>query len=68
MRLDALLPENPHIRLANSEKRGYVTLELTGDRCLARLRTIDSEKSAEASISTLAAFVVADGRAGAEKA
>ncbi len=67
-RLDALRAENPHIRLANGEKRGYVTLELTEKRCLARLRTIDSEKAADSPISTLAAFVVEDGRPGAQAA
>lgn len=64
-RLDALRAENPHIRLVSSEKRGYVTLDMTEKRCLARLRVIDSEKLADSPISTLAGFVVEDGRPGA---
>lgn len=67
-RLDALRPDNPHVRFANSEQRGYVTLELAERRCLARLRTIGSEKAADSPISTRAAFVVEDGRPGAEAA
>ena len=67
-RLDALRAENPHIRLIDGERRGYVTLELAERHCLARLRVIDNEKKADTSIATLAAFVVEDGRAGAEKA
>lgn len=65
-RLDVLRPENPHVRFANSERRGYAVLELTEKRCLAQLRAIESEKAADSPISTLAAFVVEDGRAGAE--
>ena len=67
-RLDLLRPENPHVRFANSEKRGYAVLELTEKRCLAQLRAIDSEKAADSPISTLAAFVVENGRPGAETA
>jgi alkaline phosphatase D len=67
-RLDLLRPENPHVRFASSEKRGYAVLELTEKRCLAQLRGIDSEKAADSPISTLAAFVVENGRPGAETA
>ncbi len=66
--LDARRQENPHVRFAHSEKRGYVMLELVDKHCLARLRAIDSEKAADSPISTLAAFVVEDGRPGAEAA
>ncbi|MBI4988777.1 MAG: alkaline phosphatase D family protein [Rhodocyclales bacterium] len=67
-RLDALRPDNPHVRFANSERRGYAVLELTEKRCLAQLRAIDSEKAVDSPIATLAAFVVEDGRPGAETA
>jgi alkaline phosphatase D len=65
-RLDALRSDNPHVRFANSERRGYAVLELTETRCLAQLRALDSEKAADSPISTLAVFVVEDGRPGAE--
>ena len=64
-RLDALQADNPHVRYANSEKRGYVVMDLTEKRCLAQLRGIDDEKEAATPVSTLATFVVTDGRAGA---
>ena len=67
-RLDALRAENPHVRFANGEKRGYVVMDLAEKRCLAELRVIDSEKAADSPISTLASFIVEDGRPGAEAA
>ncbi|MBK7136946.1 MAG: alkaline phosphatase D family protein [Rhodocyclales bacterium] len=67
-RLDALRAENPHVRFANGEKRGYVVMDLAARRCLAELRVIDSEKAADSPVSTLASFVVEDGRPGAEAA
>ena len=67
-RLDALRAENPHVRFANGEKRGYVVMDLAERRCLAELRVIDSEKAADSPVSTLATFVVEDGRPGAEAA
>ncbi len=66
-RLDILRADNPHVRFANSEKRGYVVLDLSEKRCLARLRVIDSEKEAAPAVSTLATFVVESGRAGANE-
>ncbi|MBE7424419.1 MAG: alkaline phosphatase D family protein [Zoogloeaceae bacterium] len=67
-RLDALRAESPHIRLIDGRRRGYVTLELAERRCLAKLRTLDSEKAADSPIATLATFVVEDGRPGAQPA
>jgi alkaline phosphatase D len=66
-RLDALRTDNPHVRFANGEKRGYVVMDLSERRCQAQLRVIDSEKEAAAAVSTLATFVVESGRAGANE-
>jgi alkaline phosphatase D len=66
-RIDTLLAENSHIRFANGARRGYTLVELTPQRCLARLRTIDSAADPQALIRDLAAFVVEDGRPGAQK-
>ncbi len=60
------LAENPHIRYGNGT-RGYVTMELTRERCTAAIRGIASEKRADSSISTIATFVVENGRPGAQK-
>lgn len=65
-RLDAMRAENPHVRFANSEKRGYVVMTLSEQRCLAQLRGIDDEKDAATPVSTRAAFVIENGRPGAE--
>ncbi len=64
-RLDALQADNPHVRFANSEKRGYVMMTLSDTRCMAQLRVIDNEKDIAAPVSTLATFIVENGRAGA---
>jgi alkaline phosphatase D len=64
-RVDALRAENPHIKFANSTKRGYVRLEITPERCEVHLRGLDSEKTRASRLETLAAFVVEHGRPGA---
>ena len=64
----ALLPDNPHVRYVSSERRGYILMELTPERCTARLRGIDSEKQREPGIITQASFVVENGRPGAQRA
>jgi alkaline phosphatase D len=66
-RLDALRAENPHVRFANGEQRGYVVMDLSEKRCQAQLRVVDSEKEAAAAVTTLANFVVESGRAGANE-
>ena len=64
--LETWRAENPHIRFANSSRRGYTTLELTAKRCVARLRTVN-EKSNESPVDTLAAWTVEDGKPGAQR-
>jgi alkaline phosphatase D len=64
----ALLPDNPHVKYVNSERRGYVVMELTAQSCQARLRGLDNEKLRESGIATQASFAVEDGRPGAQRA
>jgi alkaline phosphatase D len=64
-RADALRAENPHVTFVNTDKRGYVYIDLTPARCEARLRVLDSEKKRASALATLASFVVEDGRPGA---
>jgi alkaline phosphatase D len=59
--------ENHHIRFGDSTRRGYTTLELSGKACVARLRAVKSVADAAAPASTLATFVVEDGRPGAQR-
>jgi alkaline phosphatase D len=64
--LETWRAENPHIRYANSSRRGYTTLELTAKRCVARLRAVN-EKSNESPVDTLTAWTVESGRPGAQR-
>jgi alkaline phosphatase D len=61
-----LLADNPHVRFASSERRGYVLMELSEKDCHVRLRGIDNEKLRTTGIATQASFVVESGRPGAQ--
>ncbi|RPI46859.1 MAG: alkaline phosphatase [Betaproteobacteria bacterium] len=63
-----LLPDNPHVKFASSERRGYVLVELSARECKVALRGIDNEKDPQTGIATQARFVVEDGHAGAQAA
>jgi len=59
-----VLPENPHIRFANSAFRGYIRVQLGPERLRADLRAMQTVRTPGAPCSTLASFVVEDGRPG----
>jgi alkaline phosphatase D len=67
-RLQQILPDNPHIKLAHSAARGYVRVEVTPARLRAELRALRSVSDPATDADTLATFVVEDGRPGALKA
>jgi alkaline phosphatase D len=67
-RVAKFLPDNPHVLLADSRFRGYARVELTPQRWLADLRVIDSVHTRDANCSTLASYVVEDGKRGPLKA
>ena len=67
-RTEMLLQENPHVLFANGTRRGYTALELTPDRCVARIRTIYTATETDSPIRTLATYAVENGRPGALKA
>jgi alkaline phosphatase D len=67
-RLDALLPDNPHMKLHDSRYRGYVRMEVTAKSLRADLRAMASVQEPDAACTTLATFEVANGKAGAERA
>ena len=56
---------NPHIRFAESTRRGYALLDFTRDRAEARLRVVGTVKEREAPVFTRARYAVEDGRPGA---
>jgi len=62
------LPDNPHIHLAETRYRGYTRVELTPKQMKVDLRIMANVTQPDATCSTLASFVVEDGRAGPKKA
>ena len=67
-RLNRYLPDNPHMLLADSRYRGYARVELTPRRFQTDLRAMESVQQRDATCSTLATFVVEDGRPGPVRA
>jgi alkaline phosphatase D len=60
----SLLPHNPHVKFFDSRKRGYISVELSRERMLARYQTVSDVTDANATLATLASFVVEDGKPG----
>jgi alkaline phosphatase D len=63
-RLNEFLPDNPHILLADSRFRGYTRVEVSSARLQVDLRAVESVQRRDASCSTLASFVVENGKPG----
>ena len=63
-KVDAVVRHNPHVMLARCDLRGYGLADITPERWTATLRTVDDPLRADSGASTLARFVVQDGRAG----
>ncbi len=62
--VDALLPENPHLKYGRSDQRGYVRASIAGGRLTAELIGLETVKKPESRAEVLARFVVEDGRPG----
>ncbi len=67
-KLNAFLPDNPHMKLVDSRYRGYVRIEVTPTQMRADLRAMESVLQTDAACNTLASFVVEDGKAGPQRA
>jgi alkaline phosphatase D len=67
-RLAQFLPDNPHFLMTDSRYRGYTRVEITPARWVADLRALESVQRRDAPCSTLATFVVEDGKPGPLKA
>jgi alkaline phosphatase D len=61
------LPENPHVRFFESRLRGYSRCTVLRQRWYSDLRVVDSTARRDATVRTLARFVVEDGRPGAHR-
>ena len=66
--MNRYLPDNPHVKLAESRFRGYTRVEATQTRIVTDLRGMDTIKERDSTCNTIASFVVEDGRPGAKKA
>ena len=67
-KVDAVVRHNPHVLLARCDQRGYGLADITPQRWTTTLRVVDDPMRADSGASTLARFVVQDGRAGPEPA
>jgi alkaline phosphatase D len=67
-RLAQYLPDNPHFLMTDSRYRGYTRVELTPGRWVADLRIMETVQTRDAPCSTLASYVVENGRPGPLKA
>jgi alkaline phosphatase D len=63
-KVDAVARRNPHVLLAQCEQRGYSVVDVTPTSWTTRLQVLDDATRPDAHISTLARFVVEDGRPG----
>jgi alkaline phosphatase D len=63
-RLNQYLPDNPHFLLADSRFRGYVRADVSEKHMQVDLRAMQSVQTRDAPCSTLASFVVEDGKPG----
>lgn len=63
-KVDAIVRHNPHVLLARCDLRGWGLAEVTPRRWTTTLRTVDDPLRADSGASTLARFVVEDGRPG----
>jgi alkaline phosphatase D len=62
------MPDNPHVHYFESRKRGYVSVDLSPRQMTTRFRALSDAADPEATIGTLATFVVEAGRKGAVSA
>ena len=64
---DGLMKLNPHVKYMDGVHRGYTSFELTPKQLTAHHRILDDVKDARSDIKTVNSWVVAEGRAGAQK-
>ena len=67
-RLNQYLPDNPHMLLVDSRYRGYARAEVTPQRMTVDLRAMQSVATRDAPCSTLASYVVENGKPGPQRA
>ncbi|MDX1374368.1 MAG: alkaline phosphatase D family protein [Burkholderiales bacterium] len=65
--LDAARAKNPHLKFADARHRGYVRVTVSEKALRADLRAMEHVRTPDAACSTLASFVVAHNRPGAQQ-
>jgi alkaline phosphatase D len=66
--IDSWRADNPHIRMAEGRYRGYLRLDVTPRQLRADMRAMENVEKKDAACSTLASWVVEDGRPGPQRA
>ncbi|HEY0847763.1 MAG TPA: alkaline phosphatase D family protein [Noviherbaspirillum sp.] len=61
-RTDQYVAQNPHIKYGRSDRRGYAMMEITPERMQVRFQALDDVHRADTGVSTIARFLVEDGR------
>ena len=64
---DPIIPENPHIKFFDGDRRGYFRVNLNHERWQTDLRIVQSVSRPDAPVDTLASFVVENGRPGVQR-
>ena len=59
--------DNPHIRFGNGSRRGYVVVDVTAERSIARLRVVDDVTDPATGVATQATFAIDAGHPGAQQ-
>jgi len=63
-----MIPENPHIKFFDGDRRGYFRVNLNHQRWQTDLRIVTTVSRPDAPVSTLASFVVENGKPGVQPA
>ncbi len=61
---DRLVRENPSIRYARSDRRGYLLFDMTSDELKVTVRALDDARKEDAQIESLVSFEVTNGQTG----
>jgi len=62
------IPENPHIKFFDGDRRGYFRVNLNYERWQTDLRIVETVSRSDAPINTFASFVVENNRPGPQRA
>lgn len=63
-RTNQYVAQNPHLRYGRSDRRGFMMMEVTPAQTVVRFQGLDDVHRADSGVSTLARFVVENGKPG----